>query len=207
MTGALGILCTVLIVVGTSCDGARTTRALKSLQVESLSPVPVPSPSSQASPVPSPNPSPNPSPRPSIAPTDAQICSSNAGVFCSGFEEGSFSIWDDFDGNPAPGNTLVSDPGPFNQTGNRVARLLPPSGRGGVDLVKVLPRQENKLYARWYKPAAGIALKSCLMVEPLHQLKAGQTARKISGSTAPKSGHGPASGTRPTPIFESTFCG
>ncbi len=72
-------------------------------------------------------------------------------IFCNGFEDGNFSIWDDFDGNPAPDDTLVSDAGPFNSAGNHAARLLVAPGQGGADLVKVLPGQNDKLYARWYQ--------------------------------------------------------
>lgn len=71
-------------------------------------------------------------------------------VFCTDFEEGSFAVWDDWDGNPAPDNTLVADPGPFDVAGNHVARLVVPPGRGTADLVKVLPGTYDVLYARWY---------------------------------------------------------
>lgn len=73
-----------------------------------------------------------------------------AWVFCSGFEEGDFDLWDDWDGNPAPFNTLVADPGPFNLPGNHVARFYVPAGRGNADLTKVLPDGHDVLYARWY---------------------------------------------------------
>ncbi len=71
-------------------------------------------------------------------------------VFCSSFEEGSKAIWDDYDGNPDETNQLLADPGPFGLAGNHVMRLYPPPGRGGADLVKVLPSQHDRLYARWY---------------------------------------------------------
>lgn len=71
-------------------------------------------------------------------------------VFCTGFEEGNFGLWDDWDGNPALANTLVADPGPFDQPGNHVARLWVAPGRGAADLTKVLPGSWNVLYARWY---------------------------------------------------------
>jgi hypothetical protein len=71
-------------------------------------------------------------------------------IFCSGFEEGDKSIWDDYDGNPDPQNLLVADPGPMSLAGNHVMRFRAPAGRGGADLVKVLPEQADKLYARWY---------------------------------------------------------
>lgn len=72
-------------------------------------------------------------------------------MFCTGFEEGNFNLWDDFDGNPAPSNTRIQNPGPCGTAGNDVARLWVPSGRGAADLVKVLPSQHDKLYARWYQ--------------------------------------------------------
>ena len=71
-------------------------------------------------------------------------------VFCSGFEEGNFDLWDDYDGNPAETNLLVSDPGPFGREGNHVARLRAREGSGGADLVKVLPASYDRIYARWY---------------------------------------------------------
>jgi hypothetical protein len=71
-------------------------------------------------------------------------------VFCSGFEEGSLDIWDDYDGNPPSTNTLLVDAGPFGRVGNHVMRLRVPAGTGGADLVKVLPSTHVRLYARWY---------------------------------------------------------
>lgn len=73
-----------------------------------------------------------------------------AWIFCTDFEEGDFDLWDDWDGNPAPANTLVADPGPFNRADNHVARFHVPPGRGTADLVKVLPGGHDVLYARWY---------------------------------------------------------
>lgn len=73
-----------------------------------------------------------------------------AWVFCTGFEEGNFGLWDDWDGNPAPATTLVADPGPFGLAGNHVARLAVPAGPGNADLTKVLPGGHDVLYARWY---------------------------------------------------------
>jgi hypothetical protein len=70
-------------------------------------------------------------------------------VFCSGFEEGSFKIWDDYDGNPPTEVNLVADPGPWNVSGNHVGHLFVQPGRGDSDLVKVLP-PHDRLYARWY---------------------------------------------------------
>ena len=71
-------------------------------------------------------------------------------VFCSSFEEGSFDIWDDYDGNPPETNALIDDPGPFGLAGNHAARLRVPAGRGGADLIKVLPESHTRLYARWF---------------------------------------------------------
>jgi hypothetical protein len=59
-------------------------------------------------------------------------------------------VWDDYDGNPDSTNLLVEDPGPFGFSGNHVMRLRVPPGRGGADLVKVLPPSHDRLYARWY---------------------------------------------------------
>ena len=71
-------------------------------------------------------------------------------VFCSGFEEGNKTVWDDYDGNPDSTNLIMSDPGPCGSTDNQIMRLRVPAGRGGVDLVKVLPGGYDRLYARWY---------------------------------------------------------
>lgn len=70
-------------------------------------------------------------------------------VFCTGFEEGNLEIWDDYDGNPAPYNQIVSDPGPLEQEGNHVMRLWVAPGGGLADLLKVLPGGYDRLYARW----------------------------------------------------------
>jgi hypothetical protein len=85
------------------------------------------------------------------APTGFDPCAqpSPDWVFCSGFEEGSLEIWDDYDGNPTPYNEIVSDPGPLDQDGNHVMRLWVPPGRGLADLIKVLPQGYDRLYARW----------------------------------------------------------
>jgi hypothetical protein len=80
---------------------------------------------------------------------DVPVCS--AGVFCSGFEEGNKSIWDDYDGNPDTTNLLMTDPGPCTTSGNHVMRLRVPAGRGGADLIKILPSAHDKVYARWYQ--------------------------------------------------------
>jgi len=74
----------------------------------------------------------------------------SAWVFCSGFEEGNFDIWDDWDGNPAPTNTLLEHPGPLDLAGNHVMRLYVPQGQHGADVIKVLPTQHDQLYVRWY---------------------------------------------------------
>ena len=71
-------------------------------------------------------------------------------VFCCGFEEGNFDVWDDYDGNPEPDNMILENGGPLDLTGNHVARLRVPPGRGGADVVKVLPDVYDRLYARWY---------------------------------------------------------
>ncbi len=80
---------------------------------------------------------------------DAPVCA--AGVFCSGFEEGNKAIWDDYDGNPDATNLLLLDPGPCARPGNRVMRMRVPPGRGGSDLVKVLPSTNARMFARWYQ--------------------------------------------------------
>lgn len=86
-------------------------------------------------------------------PTTVSECGSpdSAWIFCSGFEEGDFSVWDDYDANPADTNQLLSDPGAFALDGNHVGRLRVPAGRGGADFVKVLPRTASRVYARWYE--------------------------------------------------------
>jgi len=71
-------------------------------------------------------------------------------IFCSGFEEGNKSIWDDYDGNPDATNLLLEDPGPLGQANNHVMRIRVPPGRGGADIVKVFPQSYDRLYARWY---------------------------------------------------------
>ena len=71
-------------------------------------------------------------------------------VFCSGFEEGDFSIWDDYDGNPSSTNRLPEDTGPFNLAGNHVAQLMPQEGHGNADVLKELPSSYDKLYTHWY---------------------------------------------------------
>ncbi len=71
-------------------------------------------------------------------------------IFCSGFEEGDLSVWDDYDGNPPSTNLVMPLPGPRDLAGNHVMRLRVPPGTGGADLVKVLPGTYDRLYARWY---------------------------------------------------------
>lgn len=80
---------------------------------------------------------------------DTAVCAQ--AVFCSGFEEGTKAIWDDYDGNPDSTNLIMEDPGPTNTPGNQVMRIRVPTGAGGADLVKVLPSSHDKLYARWYQ--------------------------------------------------------
>jgi hypothetical protein len=73
------------------------------------------------------------------------------GIFCTGFEEGTDSIWDDYAWDTTA-NTRMIDPGPCNNPGNTVMRLRIPPGRGGTDMIKVLPGNGyDKLYARWYQ--------------------------------------------------------
>ena len=83
-------------------------------------------------------------PDPPPPPSDGEI------VFCTDFEEGNLDMWDDWDGNPPPGNLVLADPGPHNKEGNHVMRFRVAPGRGSADLVKVLPKKYDKLYARWY---------------------------------------------------------
>lgn len=85
-------------------------------------------------------------------PSDPNVCDDIPAeyVFCSDFEEGNKDIWDDYDNNPDETNTLLADPGPFQLPNNTVMRLRVPPGRGGADLVKILPDTYDKLYARWY---------------------------------------------------------
>lgn len=71
-------------------------------------------------------------------------------VFCADFEDNSKDVWDDYDGNPDDTNLIMSDPGPSGSAENLVMRFRVPEGRNGVDLVKVLDQEEDKVYARWY---------------------------------------------------------
>lgn len=87
-------------------------------------------------------------PSPKVLPES--ICDDPGVVFCNGFEDENLSAWDDYDGNPAPDNLVISDPGPFKTEGNHVMRFRVSDGRNGTDLVKVLPEKYDKLYARWY---------------------------------------------------------
>ena len=86
------------------------------------------------------------------SPSDPENCADPPPewVFCSDFEEGNKDAWDDYDGNPDETNLLMEDGGPFDLAGNHVMRLRVPAGRGGADLVKVLPDTYDRLYARWY---------------------------------------------------------
>jgi hypothetical protein len=73
-------------------------------------------------------------------------------IFYSGFEESPWrTVWSDYDGNPDSTNKVILNSGPFNTSGNHVMQLHVPSGRGGADVVKVLPQTYDKLYARWYE--------------------------------------------------------
>jgi len=83
-------------------------------------------------------------------PLDECPLAEDAWVFCTAFEDGDFSVWDDWDGNPPPETVLLADPGPWAVDGNHVARLRAPEGRGGADLLKVLPSTYDVMYARWY---------------------------------------------------------
>jgi len=71
-------------------------------------------------------------------------------VFCEDFESGTKDQWDDYDGNPDDTNLIMSEPGPSSSADNLVMRLRVAPGRGGADLVKVLPATYDRLYARWY---------------------------------------------------------
>jgi hypothetical protein len=85
------------------------------------------------------------------APGPETICSQANAIFCTGFEDGNFSVFDDYDGNPAPWNTLLADPGPLNLADNNITRMRVPPGRNGTDLTKVLPATQDKIYMRWYQ--------------------------------------------------------
>ncbi|MFA4869609.1 MAG: hypothetical protein WC623_15500 [Pedobacter sp.] len=83
-------------------------------------------------------------------PQDVEPLAASDIIFMNSFEDGNLKVWDDWDGNPEPENTLIKDPGPFNTSGNNAMRLWVKPGRGGADLIKVLPSQHDKVYARWY---------------------------------------------------------
>jgi len=85
------------------------------------------------------------------APGPESICSASTTVFCTGFEEGNFSLWDDYDGNPSSTNINLADPGPLNLPDNHITRMRVPAGRGGADLTKVFSQQYDKLYVRYYQ--------------------------------------------------------
>ena len=85
------------------------------------------------------------------APSAATCASApDAWVFCSGFEEGNKAVWDDYDGNPDSENQIIANSGPLAAANNHAMRLRVPAGRGGSDLVKVLPATYDRLYTRWY---------------------------------------------------------
>lgn len=81
---------------------------------------------------------------------DATVCASSNAVFCSEFEEGSLSVWDAVNGSPAP--AIVSDPGPFNRSGNHALRLYVPSNLSatGTNVIKEFTGAQ-RIYARWYQ--------------------------------------------------------
>ena len=87
---------------------------------------------------------------PAAAPPEA-LCAQANTIFCTGFEEENFSLWDDYDGNPAPWNSYILDRGPLNLADNHVTLVRVPPGRGATDLTKVLPATQDKLYMRWYQ--------------------------------------------------------
>lgn len=72
-------------------------------------------------------------------------------VFTEDFESGNLKKWDDYDGNPEPLTKVIEQAGPKGQAGNHVVRLrVAPGERGSTDLVKILDRSYDRLYARWY---------------------------------------------------------
>lgn len=71
-------------------------------------------------------------------------------LFCSGFEEGVKSIWDNSTPMPDETHLIMENPGPRIVTGNHVMRLRVPPGRGNAGLVKLTPQGYDRLYARWY---------------------------------------------------------
>jgi len=84
-------------------------------------------------------------------PHDVGMANDSAVVFTEDFEAGNLKKWDDYDGNPEPGNHLMAEPGPFGLKDNHVVRLRVSSKqRGNIDLVKFLPKGYDRLYARWY---------------------------------------------------------
>jgi hypothetical protein len=86
------------------------------------------------------------------APALADECAAppSSWIVCDGFEAPSFDAWDDYDGNPPSTNQRLEHPGPRGAAGNHVGRLRVPPGRGGADLVRVLPVSARRIYARWY---------------------------------------------------------
>lgn len=95
-------------------------------------------------------------------PGDVGIAADPAVLFADGFEGGDFSRWDDQDGNPAPGNQIVSDP-QLVHGGRRAAQLQQAPGAPLVDLVKWLDRGHDQVHVRWYcryavDPDPGIVL-------------------------------------------------
>jgi len=69
-------------------------------------------------------------------------------VFCSDFENGNLDDWTNYSSTDV---VIMSDPGPQEQPDNHIVRLRLPPGRGTKDLVKVLPGDYDRIYARWYQ--------------------------------------------------------
>jgi hypothetical protein len=71
-------------------------------------------------------------------------CPSGA-VFCADFENGEKGAFTDQDANPDGQNDLVEDRGPLDDAHNHAMRL-----DANADLVKAIPTEYRRLYARWY---------------------------------------------------------
>lgn len=87
------------------------------------------------------------------APARNECSSPPAGtIFCEDFEgTNPKSRFDDYDGNPDTENQITIETGPGGDSSNKSIRFrVPPGERGGSDLLKVLPGEYDKLYARWY---------------------------------------------------------
>lgn len=83
---------------------------------------------------------------------DANECDAGkeAWIFCEDFQAGNLDQWEDADGNPESEVAILGDPGPFDVSGNTVAHLRVPEGRGGSDLLRDIGGPHDRLYARWY---------------------------------------------------------